>query len=74
MKLIKIWTIISETDDVCHQWKVTRMNSKSSSSESIIIEEFGTSCMIFVSRELLNYDSSSREKEENFDNLCHESS
>ena len=37
-KFKKIWTIIHEAVDGCRQWNVTRMNSKSSSSISIIIE------------------------------------
>ena len=50
------------------------MNSKSSSSTSTIIEYFGTSYMNFDKSWIMNCGSSLREKEENFDNLCCESS
>ena len=56
--------------DGCHQWKVTRMISKSSSSTSSIIEYSGMSCMNFDKSWIMNYCSSLREQEENFDNLC----
>ena len=54
--------------------KVARMNSKSSSSTSIIIEQFGTSSLNFDNSWVLDYSSSLRRKEENFDNLCCDSS
>ena len=69
-----MWTIINEMVDGCHQWKVTRINSKSASSTSTIIEYSGTSSMNFDISWIMNYGSSLREKEENFDNLCCESS
>ena len=74
MMKIKIGTIINEVVHGCHQWKVTRMNSKSSSSTSTIIEHFGMSFLNSDKSWIMNYGSSLREKEENFDNLCCESS
>ena len=50
------------------------MNSKSSSSTSTIIEYSGMSLLNFDKSWIMNYVSSLREKEENFDNLCCESS
>ena len=50
------------------------MNPKSSSSTSIIIEYSGTSEMNFDKSWIMNYGSSLRDTEENFDNLCCESS
>ena len=60
--------------DRCDQRKVARMNSKSSSRTSTIIEYFRTSCMNSDMSWVVDYSSSLREKEENFDNLCYESS
>ena len=73
----EIWigTIINKVVDGCHQRKVTRMSSKSSSSTSTIIEYSGMSHMNFDKSWIMNtYGSLLREKEENFDNLCCESS
>ena len=50
------------------------MNSKSSSSTSTIIEYFRMSFLNFDKSWIMNYGSSLREKEENFDNLYFESS
>ena len=65
-----IGAIINEVVDGCHQWKVARMNSKSSSSTSTIIEYFGKSYMNSDKSWIMNYGSLLREKEENFDTLC----
>ena len=46
---------------------------KSSSSTSTIIEYSGMFDMNFYKSRVMDYGSSSREKEENFDNLCCES-
>ena len=51
------------------------MNSKSSSSTSTIIEYFLKILYMHPDKSWsMNYGSSLREKEENFDNLCFESS
>ena len=60
--------------DGCHQWKVSRWNPKSSSSTSTISEYSGMSYMNFDGSWIMNYRSSLREKEDNCDNLCCESS
>ena len=73
MKL-KLVQSLTQAVDGCHQWKVTRMDSKSSSSTSTIIEYFGMSYMNLDKSWLVNYGSSLSEKEENFNNLCCESS
>ena len=61
---IKIGTIIDEVVGGCHQWKVARMSSKSSSSTSTIIEYFGLSSLNFDKSWIMNYGSSLRGKEE----------
>ena len=54
---IKIGTIIDEVVDGCHQWKVTRMNSKSSSITSTIIEYFGIFYLNLYKSWIKNYGS-----------------
>ena len=59
---IKIGTIIDEVVDGCHQWKVTRMNSKSSSSTSTIIEYFGIFYLNLDKSWIMNYGSLLRKR------------
>ena len=66
---VGIGTIINKVVDDWHSWKVARMNSKSSSSTSTIIECTRVFYMNFDKSWIMNYGSSLREKEENFDNI-----
>ena len=57
-----------------HQWKVARTNSKSSPCTSIITECSRLSQMNSEKLWIVNYGSALRKKEEDFDNVCFESS
>ena len=69
-----IGTLINKMVGDWHQWKVARTNSKSSSSTSTIIEYSEVSHMNSDKSWIVNYVSSLRKKEENFDDVCFGSS